>query len=187
MLCECVEFLRHRIWLLRPVRSQVWCLKINTRPPYGAILRARQHGCPPVVPHPESLAAQAAYTECSISLMDIVILTFPNKAPSLSLSKPERGEAGLPWHLKTVTWCSMRANQGRGRAPGSECYRPLYSPLSAAGEPSVERECGLGFMPLLRAKGLLHPATYTLHPKLNPIKPNPLFPLKKVLTKSMTK
>ena len=72
MLCECVEFLRHRIWLLRPVRSQVWCLKINTRPPYGAILRARQHGCPPVVPHPESLAAQAAYTECSISLMDIV-------------------------------------------------------------------------------------------------------------------
>jgi len=112
---------------------------------------------------------------------------FPNKAPSLSLSKPERGEAGLPWHLKTVTWCSMRANQGRGRAPGSECYRPLYSPLSAAGEPSVERECGLGFMPSLRAKGLLHPATYTLHPKLNPIKPNPLFPLKKVLTKSMTK
>lgn len=113
--------------------------------------------------------------------------TVPNKAPSLSLSKPERGEAGLPWHLKTVTWCSMRANQGRGRAPGSECYRPLYSPLSAAGEPSVERECGLGFMPSIRAKGLLHPATYTLHPKLNPIKPNPLFPLKKVLTKSMTK
>ena len=40
---------------------------------YGAILCARQHAFwlpppPPVVPHPESLAAQAAYTEGSISL-----------------------------------------------------------------------------------------------------------------------